>query len=44
MRRVEYAEEYVAEWEDTETDPDREARGDESYAESLERVRALLSA
>ena len=44
LRWVEYANEYVADWEDTETNPDREAKGDRSYAQSLERVRELLRA
>ena len=44
LRWVEYAEEYVADWEDSETDPGREAKGDDSYAQSLEKVRALLRA
>jgi DNA-binding PadR family transcriptional regulator len=41
---VEYADEYVADWSDGGMDPETEARGGESYAQSLERVRELLSA
>jgi DNA-binding PadR family transcriptional regulator len=44
LRWVEYAEEYVAGWEDTGTDPGREGDGDDSYTQSLERVRELLRA
>ena len=44
LRWVEYAEEYLADWEDGGTDPVREAQGSDSYSQSLERVRELLRA
>jgi len=44
LRWVEYAEEYLSDWQDSETDPAREAQGEASYAQSLERVRELLRA
>ena len=42
LRWVAHAEQYLASWEEITGDEAREAEGTSSYAESLDRIRALL--